>query len=52
VASSIKNALDVTEQAVLSADRRWVRISAAPVFTPRGVSLPVQVVSSVFPGSP
>jgi hypothetical protein len=54
VASFINNSLDVTAQAVISADRRSVRLSVTPVFnTVTGVvGTPVQVVNPVFPGAP
>src|SRR5262249_20400371 len=52
VSSYIQNAMDVTTQAVLSADRRSVRISATPVFNTLNVKADVRVVSPVFPGSP
>jgi len=54
VSSFIRNSLDVTAQAVLSADRRSVRLSVKPVFpTAAGMRAgPVQVASPVFPGAP
>ncbi len=47
----VQNSLDVTAQAVLSADRRYVRLSMTPVFnTVTGVqNIPV-VVNPTIPG--
>jgi tetratricopeptide (TPR) repeat protein len=54
VSQFVRNSLDVTAQAVLSADRRHVRLSLNPVFTPTsrktGRRGPM-VTSSVFPGA-
>ena len=52
VQSFVANSVDVTAQAVLSADRRSVRLSITPVFNTAQSSKPVQVVSPVFPGAP
>jgi tetratricopeptide (TPR) repeat protein len=49
--SFVKNSLDVTAQAVLSADRRHVRVSLAPLAAPASVSdRPVTVSDPVIPG--
>jgi len=51
VQSFVKNSLDVTQQVVLSADRRQVRINYAPNFDALGRSdRPPVVTSSVIPG--
>jgi hypothetical protein len=52
VRSFVANSVDVTAQAVLSADRRSVRISLSPVSNTATSSKPAQVVSPVFPGAP
>jgi len=52
VRSFVANSVDVTAQAVLSADRRSVRVSLTPVGGKETSSKPVQVVSPVFPGAP
>jgi hypothetical protein len=52
VQSFVANSVDVTAQAVLSADRRSVRVSLTPVFNTASSSKPVQVVSPIFPGAP
>ena len=46
------NSVDVTAQAVLSADRRSVRLSVKPVFNTAGRDKPVKVNSPVVPGGP
>jgi tetratricopeptide (TPR) repeat protein len=47
----VQNALDVTAQAVLSADRRYVRLSMTPVFnTMTGVQTVPIVVNPTIPG--
>jgi tetratricopeptide (TPR) repeat protein len=51
VRSFVSNSVDVTAQAVLSADRRSVRVSLSPVTTTATSSKPVQVISPVFPGA-
>ena len=51
VQSFVANSLEMTAQAVLSADRRSVRVSLTPVVCTAS-SKPVQVVSPVFPGGP
>jgi tetratricopeptide (TPR) repeat protein len=51
VASFMKQSMDVTAQTVLSGDRRSVRLSMEPQFTPASVSGTQPVVtSSVIPG--
>jgi hypothetical protein len=52
VRSFVANSVDVTAQAVLSADRRSVRVSLTPVVNTALADKPVQVVSPVFPGAP
>jgi len=52
VQSFVANSVDVTAQAVLSADRQSIRLSLTPVFNTNTSSKPVQVVSPVFPGAP
>ena len=52
VRSFVANSVDVTAQAVLSADRRSIRVSLTPVSSTATSSKPVQVVSPVFPGAP
>jgi tetratricopeptide (TPR) repeat protein len=50
VSSFVSNSLDVTAQAVMSADRRSVRLSIAPVFAPLpATSADPKVASSVIP---
>jgi len=50
VASFVANSMDVTAQAVLSADRRSVRLSVKPVFN-TAADAPVKVTSGAFPGA-
>jgi hypothetical protein len=51
VSSFVKNSLDVTAQAVLSADRRHVRVSMTPLTAPGAVAdKPVSVSDPVIPG--
>ena len=50
VKSFVANTLEVTSQAVLSADRRSVRVSVQPVFGTPPTGKPAQVVSPIFPG--
>jgi tetratricopeptide (TPR) repeat protein len=51
VTSFVKNSLDVTAQTVLSADRRFVRVSLAAVSAPAtGPDKPVSVPDPVIPG--
>jgi tetratricopeptide (TPR) repeat protein len=52
VQSFVANSVDVTAQAVLSADRRSVTVSLKPVFNVAASDKPVQVNSPVFPGAP
>jgi hypothetical protein len=48
----VQNAMDVTAQAVLSADRRYVRLSVSPVFnTLTGVQNTPVVVNPTIPGA-
>jgi len=50
VSSFVSNSLDVTAQAVMSADRRSMRLSLSPVFAPLPANMPdPKVVSSVIP---
>jgi hypothetical protein len=51
VQSFVANSVELTAQAVLSADRRSIRLSVTPVVNTLS-SKPVQVVSPVFPGAP
>jgi hypothetical protein len=44
--------VDVTAQAVLSADRRSIRLSMTPVFEGAGRSAQPAVTSPLIPGSP
>ena len=49
----VQNALDVTAKAVISADRRYVRLSMTPVFnTVTGVRNVPVVVNPTIPGAP
>ena len=51
VATFVKQSMDVTQQAVLSGDRRTVRLSVTPQFTPASVSTTQTVVSNpAIPG--
>jgi hypothetical protein len=51
VAPFVTNSIDVTAQASISADRRYVRLSLAPVFnTVTGFGLPT-VINTVIPGA-
>ena len=52
IASFVKNSLDVTAQAVLSSDRRYVRVSLAPVAVPTAAADngPPTVADPVIPG--
>jgi hypothetical protein len=50
VQSFVRDSLDVTAQAVLSADRQSVRLSVSPVFTAGAGNRPVTIVSPVVPG--
>lgn len=50
VQSFMKNALDMTAQVSLAADRRSVRVSLNPVYNPNSRQGPVVVSSSVIPG--
>jgi hypothetical protein len=52
VRSFVANSVDVTAQAVLSADRRSVRLSLTAVGDATKTTKPAQVVSPVFPGAP
>ena len=52
VQSFVANSVEMTAQAVLSADRRSVRVSVTPVFNTATATKPVQVVSPIFPGAP
>jgi hypothetical protein len=53
VSSFISNSVDVTAQAVMSADRRSVRLSVSPVFNTASPTVgPAQLVNPVFPGAP
>jgi hypothetical protein len=51
VRSLVNSGVDVTAQAVLSADRRSVRVSMQPVFNTMDASKPVKVTSPVVPGA-
>jgi hypothetical protein len=51
VSSFVKNSLEVTAQAVVTADQRSVRLSLAPVYNTAQASGPVRVVNPVFPGA-
>ena len=51
VATFMKQSMDVTAQAVLSADRRSMRFSVTPQFTPAGVNQTQPVVNNpLIPG--
>ena len=50
VKSFVANTLEVTSQAVLSADRRSIRVSVQPVFGTPLTDKPAQVISPIFPG--
>ena len=50
VKSFVANTLEVTSQAVLSADRRSIRLSVQPVFGTPLTDKPAQVISPIFPG--
>jgi hypothetical protein len=51
ISSFVKNSMDVTAQAVLSSDRRTVRVSLTPAFDTAGaVTAPPVVNSAVIPG--
>ena len=53
VASFMKDSLDVTAQAVLSADRRSLRLSVQPVYTPTPANRPITtpvVNNPIIPG--
>jgi hypothetical protein len=53
VASFVKNSVDVTAQAVLSADRRYVRLSLTPVFNAAtNVKAAPVVANPTLPGAP
>ncbi len=52
VRSFVANSVDVTAQAVLSADRRSIRLSLTPVAGTATSTKPVRVDSPVFPGAP
>ena len=49
VSSFVANSLEVTAQAVMSADRRSVRLSVQPMYTPLSSDANPKVVSSVIP---
>ena len=49
VRSFVKNTMDVTAQAVISADRRYVRVSLNPVFSTVTGAVPV-VNNPLIPG--
>jgi len=51
VSSFIQNSVDMTAQAVLSADRQSVRLSLKPVFNTMKTG-PVKVNSPIVPGGP
>jgi hypothetical protein len=52
VASFVKNSMDVTARAVLSADRRYLQVSLSPVFnTAAGPGPAPAVVNPTIPGS-
>jgi tetratricopeptide (TPR) repeat protein len=50
VSNFVQNSVEVTAQAVLSADRRSVRLSLNPVYNTAQTTGPVRVVNPVFPG--
>src|SRR5207237_1418150 len=53
VAPFVKNSVDVTAQAVLSADRRYVRLSMTPVFNAvANVKAAPVVTNPTLPGAP
>jgi hypothetical protein len=52
VQSFVANSVDVTAQAVVSADRRSATVWLKPVFNTVTSDKPVQVVSPIFPGAP
>jgi hypothetical protein len=47
----VANSVELTSQAILSADRRSVRVSVSPVMN-TVTSKPAQVITPVFPGGP
>jgi hypothetical protein len=50
VSPLVTNSVDLTAQAVISADRRWVRLSISTVGTITTPG-PAQVISTIFPGA-
>jgi len=52
VSSFVKNSMDVTVQAVLSADRQTVRVSMSPVFSTAGMGGQPVVNNPGIPGGP
>jgi hypothetical protein len=52
VSPFVKNSVDVTARAVISADRRYLRVSLSPVFnTAAGPQKVPAVVNPTIPGS-
>jgi hypothetical protein len=51
VAPFVKNSVDVTARAVLSADRRYLRVSLSPVLNPAtGPRQAPRVLNATIPG--